>query len=144
MQAKHSNKLHGCLDFNLQIVSTKINLPRILSEHLAWEGKMVDYSMMQTSVGASLAWAVQTVTSSLEMVGWGSVSNKATTSSLITFSFCPQSWHLTEPAACCLIPEVSLSVFEIIGKSHIQGQKRTQRLRCAVLWQNVTWLFQYF
>ena len=30
------------------------------------------------------------------------------------------------------------SVFEIIGKSHYQGQKRTQRLRCAILWQNVT------
>ena len=25
------------------------------------------------------------------------------------------------------------SLFEIIGKSHYQGQKRTQRLRCAVL-----------
>ena len=25
------------------------------------------------------------------------------------------------------------SVFEIIGKSHYQGQKRTQRLRCAIL-----------
>ena len=28
---------------------------------------------------------------------------------------------------------LSISVFEIIGKSHYQGKKRTQRLRCAIL-----------
>ena len=28
---------------------------------------------------------------------------------------------------------LTISVFEIIGKSHYQGQKRTQRLRCAIL-----------
>ena len=39
---------------------------------------------------------------------------------------------------------VARSVFKIIGKSHYQGQKRTQHLHCAILWQNVTWLFQYF
>ena len=37
-----------------------------------------------------------------------------------------------------------ISVFEIIGKSHYCGQKRTQRLRCAILWHNVTWILQYF
>ena len=36
------------------------------------------------------------------------------------------------------------SVFEIISKSHYQGQKRTQRLFCSIFWQNVTWFFQYF
>ena len=39
---------------------------------------------------------------------------------------------------------VNTSVFEIIGKSHYRGQKRTQCLRCAILWQNVTWFLQYF
>ena len=42
------------------------------------------------------------------------------------------------------ISHVIISVFEIIGKSNYQGQKRTQRLRCAILWQNVTLFFQYF
>ena len=41
-------------------------------------------------------------------------------------------------------PSWSKSVFKIMGKSHYQGQKRTQRLCCAILWQNVTWFFQYF
>ena len=36
------------------------------------------------------------------------------------------------------------SVFEIIGKSHYQDQKRMHRLRCAILWQNVTWFLLYF
>ena len=40
--------------------------------------------------------------------------------------------------------KLTKSVFKIIGKSHYQGQKRTQRLRCAILWQNVTWFFQWF
>ena len=37
-----------------------------------------------------------------------------------------------------------ISVFEIICKSHYRGQKRTQRLHFAILWQNVTWFLQYF
>ena len=39
---------------------------------------------------------------------------------------------------------VDISVFKIICKSHYQGQKRTQHLCCAILWQNVPWFFQYF
>ena len=31
------------------------------------------------------------------------------------------------------IVDLLKSVFKIIGKSHYQGQKRTQRLRCAIL-----------
>ena len=47
----------------------------------------------------------------------------------------------------CLRPSykmVYISVFKIIGKSHYQEQKRTQRLHCAILWQNVTLFSQYF
>ena len=36
------------------------------------------------------------------------------------------------------------SVFEIIGKSHFQGQKRTQHLRCAILRQNWMFFFCFF
>ena len=43
-----------------------------------------------------------------------------------------------------LLHVFNISVFEIIVKSNYQGQKRMQHLHCAILWQNVTWFFQYF
>ena len=57
---------------------------------------------------------------------------------------CPNKFLKLWKLKFILIQFGSISVFKIKGKSHYQGQKMTQCLRCAILWQNVKWFFQYF
>ena len=126
-------------------IFTGIPTRRSLSLHMGWLQEIVQHSRANIEVGTT-AWLNGSGQRSLLMSAW-SLTQVLLPCTVIYARWPEQCWYIQ----CTPNQDITItfsfihkSVFEIIGKSHYQGEKRTQCLRCAMLWQNVTWFSKYF